>query len=161
VIWRLSAAWLPYTLLPQIRLLRFFSSQESVHSWRHLTSFSYWHWHWRVSAVSVCQNNLLNLLGWNQCSHCRPSHCLFRLSSIFNTWATWRGWADARDSGEKSKHITSDGNHFFVSCSTAESKVISGFICCLIKKSRTGPICDSNSNVAWVLILIEFSGLWS
>lgn len=105
----------------------------------------------------MCQNTPLNLLGSPFC----PSHRSFSLSSTFDTWATWRGCATARDSGEKSKRVTSDGSHLAASPSTAESKVMSGFICCLIKKSRTGPTCDSQSGVAWVLILIEFSGLWS
>lgn len=45
-------------------------------------------------------------------------------------------------------------------CSPAELKVLSGFICCLIKKknkkNHTGPVQDSKSKVAQVLILMDF-----
>lgn len=85
------------------------------------------------------------------------SPCSLGLSSPFYTWATRRGWAF----GGTPKAFSRDGRHLTASCSSAESGLMPGSICCLIKNSRTGPVCDSRSDVPWVLILIEFSGLWS
>jgi len=48
--------------------------------------------------------------------------------------------SDTRDNEEYSRHIVSNGS-LRVPCSPAELKVLSGFICCLIKKKKSHRSC--------------------